>query len=616
MKYIIHIILVAFVVVAAADDDWHTTHDDWRDPHDMFGEQTVGKKTVKAEVVCEKCLDENEILKKCNCSDCTTTVNEDSDMKTYDHIFMRRIMRFYQSQLSDVGKPPAQTHYKILVELNENEWEVLSNYVEDKNDISIPHVMKVFENSFKRISIGHAKEQSWEFKFEEYFHLSIDDVIKCCVLLLLVVATLTLQFVSQISWTTQFKRMLVLLLIPSFIMTYIHEYQVTLAEHKSKSSNIPERCQQSMRELTTVEAFMQTYRDMFSTAKDPCTQYHENFLISPFLKVPPTKIIAVTMTRFLLEPLTHIGTSFSLTFKNMFSQLPFQLWIPAFVFIIICMLAVLMFFTVCFGYSWTLNLPFWSGFQIAPQQQQQQHMQQMLDNNNRHQLHAIQELLNERRPTNNNEPGMLRSIMSSIGLGSNRDVPTNPPAPQEPVPADPQPIPPPGVRRRTPRTSTNDPPDDNDPPTPNQPRFTHTYNPPPYPAEPNNLPYPSEPTPPPTQPPPHPQPPTHPQTRPQPPTHPLPRSNSQAPEHDLHATGDFSDIFPTNSLRPCQVEEIPQTDTSHLCNDDVIMDNNHIVRDIGFICDATIVPRPVSSDDTHPKRHGQQTAASSQNNND
>nr|XP_002126413.2 chloride channel CLIC-like protein 1 [Ciona intestinalis] len=605
MKYIIHIILVASVVVAATDDDWHTSHDDWRDPHDMFGEQTVAKKNPKSEVVCEKCLDENEILKKCNCSDCTTTVNGDGDMKTYDHIFMRRIMRFYLSQLSNVGIPPAQTHYKILVELNGNDWEVLSNYVEDKNDIPIPHVMKVFENSFKTISTGHADDQSWELKFEEYFHLSIDDAIKCCVLLLLIVATLTLQFVSLISWATQFKRLLVLLLIQSFIMTYIHEYQVTLAEHKSESSKIPESCQQSMRKLTTVEAFTQTFRDMFSTAKHPCTQYHENFIISPFVKVPPTKIIAVTMTRFLLEPLTHIGTSFSLTFKNMFSQLPLQLWIPAFVFIIICMLTVLMFLTVCFGYSWTLNLPFWSGFQIAPQQQQQQqHMQQMLDNYNRHQLHAIQELLNERRPTNNNEPGMLRSIMSSIGLRSNHDAPPNPRTPQEPVPAASQPTPPPGVRRRTPRTPLNDLPDDTDHPTPNQPPFAH--NPPPYPAEPTNLPYPSEPT----------HPPQSPHTRPQPPTHPLPRSNSQAPEHDLHATGDFSDIFPTNSHRPCQVEEIPQTDTSHVCNDDVIMDNNHIVRDIGFVCDATIVPRPVSSDDTHPKRHGQQTAASSQNNKD
>ena len=48
------------------------------------------------------------------------------------------------------------------------------------------------------------------------------------------------------------------------------------------------------------------------------------------------------MSEFFLEPLEHVGTAFSRTFRNMFADLPLSLWILAFAFIILIMVAVIL----------------------------------------------------------------------------------------------------------------------------------------------------------------------------------------------------------------------------------------------------------------------------------
>ena len=63
------------------------------------------------------------------------------------------------------------------------------------------------------------------------------------------------------------------------------------------------------------------------------------------------QILAVTISGFVFEPLSHMGAAFGKTFNNMFAELPVQLWIPAFVFVIIAMLAAILLLTSkCFSF--------------------------------------------------------------------------------------------------------------------------------------------------------------------------------------------------------------------------------------------------------------------------
>jgi len=75
----------------------------------------------------------------------------------------------------------------------------------------------------------------------------------------------------------------------------------------------------------------------------------------------PVQVFAVTLIRFFLEPLGHFGTTFSETFRNMFSKLPLQLWIPAFIFLTLLMIVVVMLFAGKV-FSTCLVLPYLSVF--------------------------------------------------------------------------------------------------------------------------------------------------------------------------------------------------------------------------------------------------------------
>lgn len=293
-------------------------------------------------------------------------------------IFLQRFIGHILSRISEAGRASVDVNkYDAVFELAKVDEDILSKFVLDSSSVnSINDVVDRFEKILISVSLREELRMVYSDRFvkqfEQYFGTDIYSAALFVFIIFLVIAALSLEFFSHISWGTQLKRLLLLTIIISFPWTFFHEYKLAVAEHQSASMSMPKHCSSLDSDTSSIEYMTQSigslYRYYFSTAKDPCREYHERFLIDPLMKVPPTKVIAVTLTKLILEPLSHAGTAFSITFKNMFSELPVQLWIPAFVFIFVLMLVILLLTSVLLGYSWNLSLPFWTGFQIAPAQ--------------------------------------------------------------------------------------------------------------------------------------------------------------------------------------------------------------------------------------------------------
>ncbi|XP_076814460.1 chloride channel CLIC-like protein 1 [Clavelina lepadiformis] len=388
--------------------------DEWVDPGDMLTFDPVLKKNrklpnddqitdpavrkgtteVRHQKQCPTCPDcpkcSEAVAQKCSC-DSPSII---SDSVEFESMFIKRLAAVFQRKLLDLGQPPDFTEYDLRVELDKRDWNILQDFIDDSSHISVQEVTEIIENSFKKVFPTHNDRQArWRWKFEDTFLIEVDDAIKFCVVLWLLVAILSFEVFSSISWSSQLKRFFVVMFLLSFIWTWRHQYQLAVAESMSSATDVPEHCKKSDHVHSFAEDVSNIARYYFSTGKDPCVKYHEAY-INPILKVPPTKILAVTISGFVFEPLSHMGAAFSKTFNNMFAELPVQLWIPAFVFVIIAMLAAILLLTICFGYSWNLHLPFWSGIEIGPQRyiDNTPQMNQMLTDQ-RQQIETLQNFL-------------------------------------------------------------------------------------------------------------------------------------------------------------------------------------------------------------------------------
>ncbi|XP_077969127.1 uncharacterized protein LOC120334908 [Styela clava] len=372
------------------------------------------------------------------------------------HPFLRRFVGVLHSKLKHVGTPPHIQDYNFAIHLNSENWLAVEEFAEDCK-ANVQEVTKVLEDMLLDVHVSvNDVDPQWVKRFEDIIHMPFQDFLKLGVCVALLVAILTLEFISKISWTTQIKRLVILLFLISLAMTYVHELKLAEAEHKSKSTDIPKECLGKENEDNSYwKSLSSVYNDMFSVKKDPCAEYHANFLISPHIRVTPTKVIAVTLTRFLVEPMEHIGTAFSKSFKNVFQGLPITLWIPAFIFVVLIILGFLLIISVFFGYNFSFNLPFWTGLQMGPQQTLQHNPQldMVLEDNRRH-IDQLQETIRELRERPSQQalpaprqvsPSRAQAILGYFGLGGRTPSPEPsrppPPYPQQQAPENDLPYP-------------------------------------------------------------------------------------------------------------------------------------------------------------------------------
>jgi Tfp pilus assembly protein PilO len=110
-------------------------------------------------------------------------------------------------------------------------------------------------------------------------------------------------------------------------------------------------------------------------------------------EVAPTRAVAVTFTKFLLEPLEHIGRALSRFMRAPLEELPVQMWPIALAFMFLVVILVLV---MAFGYN--IRLPLWFGLE----QSDRKHIESVANMNKQIQkrlkkyvLHTLRQLKNE-----------------------------------------------------------------------------------------------------------------------------------------------------------------------------------------------------------------------------
>ncbi|XP_021354685.1 uncharacterized protein LOC110451148 [Mizuhopecten yessoensis] len=164
----------------------------------------------------------------------------------------------------------------------------------------------------------------------------------------------------RLTWRQFVLKACILAFLISIPMTWYELYKAAeIQQQTAAMKDAPPECVRDKEDLdestfdTLLGVAQSAFRGLFTFEKDNCQKYYEHMLISPFLKVPPTKALAVTFVRFFVTPLKDVGEALGEFLRALLIDLPITLY-P------IAIAAVTIFFFL-FLFMWmgySIRLPF------------------------------------------------------------------------------------------------------------------------------------------------------------------------------------------------------------------------------------------------------------------
>ncbi|XP_078675152.1 chloride channel CLIC-like protein 1 [Branchiostoma floridae x Branchiostoma belcheri] len=270
--------------------------------------------------------------------------------------YVRRFVRGLLKQLGDVKEPTGDMHeiesvdYDVHMTVTAGNWLLLKKF--SKGQGSLQDTMQVFETLITGVSSSQPKVNRWQKRLEDYTGLELQILLQAIIAVLLVLCLVSLEIWSHVSWRKQFLRLFLLGFLISVGWTWMHEYKRAIAKKQREiSKEMPRECRTA--ERTAFQGMYEWAVSTFTLQEDKCAKYHEALVVDAFWEVTPTKAFAVTLTKFFLEPMEHIGRSFSKFFEGVFHDLPPQLW--PFAFLAVMLMSLLLMIMLA-GYS--INIPF------------------------------------------------------------------------------------------------------------------------------------------------------------------------------------------------------------------------------------------------------------------
>lgn len=185
--------------------------------------------------------------------------------------------------------------------------------------------------------------EAWVWHFEHSFGVELDTVLKILLSVLLIVAIISTELWSTVSWFVQFRRLFAVCFVISIVWNWFYLYKIAFAEHQNnlvKMDNVNQKCT-GVKKIDWSDSLKEWFRSTWTLQDDPCKQYYEVLMVNPILLVPPTKAISVTITTFITEPLKHFGQGISEFLRALLKDLPVQLQIPVLLTIVLSILVVM-----------------------------------------------------------------------------------------------------------------------------------------------------------------------------------------------------------------------------------------------------------------------------------
>lgn len=356
-------------VVVASDGDWNLEEDvhEWIDPHSMVYdhdrqiqkrkqeklknedeycsgrqincaavEQTVAECKQRVEKLEKNLEEQKELYRKAE----TVAVQEQPFFNQY----LNQVLLLFTKAKTSVEKG----HYETDIMLSTINYQHLFDYITFKN-VSIQEVHHILSSMM--MNVQWVKE---EIGFDEGLGTApffSSDVLHCLhvIALGMIIMVAAFQAVSMIRRINiSLSRFLFLILffvtVASFVIsipwTWWHLYKIKVAERlTARMSSDPVECR------SKVTSLWRTIASIFVVQTDRCQKYMEDMEIDPLWEVPPTQAVAVTLTRFFLEPASYMGRAVREFMMSAFEGLPLFLWVP--VYGLIVMLIVLILFCCC-----------------------------------------------------------------------------------------------------------------------------------------------------------------------------------------------------------------------------------------------------------------------------
>ncbi|XP_013416639.1 chloride channel CLIC-like protein 1 [Lingula anatina] len=336
---------------------------DWIDPHDMekFDSRKVERQFSKEErgevkaqqVPCPKIINECE-NKLVICKEENDKLQLESQSCVIQPVEMPYFRQFVQVLINymDLKKflPDDETlHYQMHVKLTAAQLKLLKAYVLKSG--TVQDASSVLGEMIQDVKIVSHTEEPW---------VTREEVTAYLVMALQVVSIVFLAVGSlKVFYTLSVSGMRLMILLSIFISVpwnWVHLYKVAVAKRMSEAmKDIPEACRP--RDLTWQHNLFEWLKSSFTFQDDECALYHENLLVDPLWEVTPTKAVAVTLTKFFLEPVEYIAQAISKFFRGLLHDLPAQLW-PVVLGIVVLFLLVFMVLTLIMKNGYRLGFPF------------------------------------------------------------------------------------------------------------------------------------------------------------------------------------------------------------------------------------------------------------------
>lgn len=338
MFFYIICILYLFNFSHCLDFEDNEIVDGWVNPKSLFEESKLdfNKKSES--------LNGNEILTlKKNLNNCQFDLVECKSISNPDQLefrFFKRYISSIQRQFTILeSEDIARTgHYSCDIELSPSNYKYLTEFSEQS---SSTEKIAILENIFTNIR--------W-IENEQFDQIYITEhnleVLK--IVLLIVLSALFFVKVMQTFYfmNLSYHRIIMISLILLFVISVPWQWWQLFQKAKSKKmaevhKGIPASCN------VENNSYWTSFVNLFTFRQDECAKYFENIEVHPFLEVTPTMALSVTITRFVLEPAEYIGDAFRRFVAAIFTDLPFYMYLPVVVFMIVIFVMTMF---VVFGY--------------------------------------------------------------------------------------------------------------------------------------------------------------------------------------------------------------------------------------------------------------------------
>nr|XP_046246916.1 chloride channel CLIC-like protein 1 isoform X2 [Scatophagus argus] len=351
-------VLVCYLSLAATEQQ---VEDDWIDPYDMLNYDASTKTMRKPAEVrrypdlrraynedssqqtpCEKeIVDLHKKIEEQN-----ERIKLISQQPTCSPVFKRFLSRLLK-EIQRVGLPSdsADVFYDAKVKLSKQSTTEIQTLLDGEESWRTG----ALDNAISQILVDLRPHDyvAWKWRFEDTFGVELDTILKMGIFVLVVVAIVCTQLWSVVSWFVQIKRLLIVAFLTSILWNWFYLYKLAFAEHQKKMvelDGISEKCT-GVKKIDWSDSLKEWIRVTWTLRDDPCQKYYEVLFVNPFLLVPPTKAISVTIVTFITEPMKHIGEGISDFIRALLKDLPATLQIPVFATIVLCIVLFIVVFT-------------------------------------------------------------------------------------------------------------------------------------------------------------------------------------------------------------------------------------------------------------------------------